>query len=68
MQGYLWIIWIKLAGVLWIIGEKLGSSLIFYFVAIHYPRKMHAETYTRLGYRVPQRVITRITVNINLYI
>ena len=34
MQGYLWIIWVKLAGSLWIIGGKLGSSLIFYFVAI----------------------------------
>ena len=34
MQGYLWIIWVKLAGALWIIGGKLGSSLIFYFVAI----------------------------------
>jgi hypothetical protein len=56
MQGYLWIIWIKLAGALWIIGGKLGSSLIFYFVAIDDPRKMQAETYTRLGHRVPQRV------------
>ena len=35
MQGYLWIIWVKLAGALWIIGGKLGSSLIFYFVAIN---------------------------------
>ena len=34
MQGYLWIIWVKMAGALWIIGGKLGSSLIFYFVAI----------------------------------
>jgi hypothetical protein len=34
MEGYLWIIWVKLAGALWIIGGKLGSSLIFYFVAI----------------------------------
>ena len=33
MEGYLWIIWVKLAGALWIIGGKLGSSLIFYFVA-----------------------------------
>jgi hypothetical protein len=34
MQGYLWIIWVKLAGALWITWVKLGSSLIFYFVAI----------------------------------
>ena len=34
MEGYLWLIWVKLAGALWIIGGKLGSSLIFYFVAI----------------------------------
>jgi hypothetical protein len=34
MQGYLWIIWVKIAGALWIIGGKLCSSLIFYFVAI----------------------------------
>jgi hypothetical protein len=34
MESYLWIIWVKLAGALWIIGGKLGSSLIFYFVAI----------------------------------
>ena len=38
-------------------GGELGSSLIFYFVAIDDPRKMQAETYTRLGHRVPQRVI-----------
>ena len=56
MQDYLWIIWIKLAGALWIIGGggrgggELGSSLIFYFVAIDDPRKMQAETYTRLGH------------------
>ena len=62
MQSYLLIFWVKLAGALWIIGGKLGSSLIFYFVAIdlrstiHYPRKMRAETYTCLGHRVPQRV------------
>ena len=47
MQGYLWIIWVKLAGVLWIIGGgggggggELGSSLIFYFVAIDDRRTM----------------------------
>jgi hypothetical protein len=34
MESYLWIIRVKLAGALWIIGGKLGSSLIFYFVAI----------------------------------
>jgi hypothetical protein len=33
-MGYLLIFWVKLAGALWIIGGKLGSSLIFYFVAI----------------------------------
>jgi hypothetical protein len=38
-------------------GGGLGSSLIFYFVAIDDPRKMHAETYTRLAHRVPQGVI-----------
>jgi hypothetical protein len=37
---------------------KLGSSLIFYFVAvddreIHYPWQMQAETYTRLGHSAP---------------
>jgi hypothetical protein len=40
MQGYLWIIWVKLAGALWIIGGELGSSLIFYFVAIDDWRSM----------------------------
>jgi hypothetical protein len=39
MEGYVWIIWVKLAGALWIIGGKLGSSLIFYFVAINDDRK-----------------------------
>ena len=34
MQGYLWIIWVKLAGALWIIGGEIRQSLIFYFVAI----------------------------------
>jgi hypothetical protein len=56
MESYLWIIWVKLAGALWIIGGKLGSSLIFYFVAIEAeigdPLKMQAETYTRLGIAV----------------
>ena len=37
MQGYLWIIWVKLAGALWIIGVKIRQSLIFYFVAIDDP-------------------------------
>jgi hypothetical protein len=36
--------------------DLLRSSLIFYFVAIDDPRKMHAKTYTRQG-TVPQRVI-----------
>jgi hypothetical protein len=40
MQGYLWIIWVKLAGVLWIIGGKIRQSLIFYFVAIDDPLSM----------------------------
>ena len=60
MQDYLWTIWVKLAGTIWIIGGKLGSSLIFYFVAIddwrstiRDPRKMQAETYTRLGHNCP---------------
>jgi hypothetical protein len=39
MEGYLWLIWVKLAGALWTIGGKLGSSLIFYFVAINDDRK-----------------------------
>ena len=40
MQGYLWIIWVKLAGALWIIGGKIRQSLIFYFVAIDDPLSM----------------------------
>jgi hypothetical protein len=64
MQGYLWIIWVKLTGVFWIIWLKIGSSLIFYFVAIEEnwsleiadPPQMCAETYTRPG-TVPQRLI-----------
>jgi hypothetical protein len=32
---------------------KIGSSLIFYFVAIDDPRKMQAETYTRRGTGCP---------------
>ncbi len=42
---------LKLAGALWIIWVKIiGSSLIFYFVAIDNWRKKHAESYTRLGH------------------
>ena len=41
MQGYLWIIWIKLAGALWIIGGGGGGGgirqLITDFVAIDDP-------------------------------
>jgi hypothetical protein len=37
--------------------SKIGSSLIFYFVAVEEKwRKMRAETYTRLA-QVSQRVI-----------
>jgi hypothetical protein len=56
MESYLWIIWVKLAGALWIIGGKLGSSLIFYFVAIEEnwrSTKNASETYTRQGHRCP---------------
>jgi hypothetical protein len=64
MQGYLWIIWIKLAGVLWIIGGKIRQLINILFC--DYRRleigdcrsKNAAETYTRLG-TVPQRVIKR---------
>jgi hypothetical protein len=45
----------NLAGYLWIIWVQIGSSLIFYFVAIDdwSPPQMHAETYTRLGTGAP---------------
>ena len=62
MESYLWIIWVKLAGALWIIGGKLGNSLIFLFFG--YQRRLEiadplngAETYTRqYSPGVPQRV------------
>ena len=65
MQGYLWINWVKLAGALWIIGVKIRQLINILFCGyrrsrIRDPRQMHAETYTRPGHRVPQRVITEI--------
>jgi hypothetical protein len=69
MQGYLWLIWVKLAGALWIIGVKIRQLINILFCGyrrstiqdpvsrIRDPRQMHAETYTRPGHRVPQRVI-----------
>jgi hypothetical protein len=56
MEGYVWIIWVKLAGALWIIGGKLGSSLIFYFVAINDDRKsdIHQKC-------VPKHILVRGT-------
>jgi hypothetical protein len=59
MEGYLWIIWVKLAGALWIIGGKLGSSLIFYFVAVDDWRSttnVSRNLYSS-GAQMPQRVI-----------
>jgi hypothetical protein len=67
-----------LAGILWIIWVKIGSSLIFYFVAINDDWRLEigdcrstkcAETYTRPGHRVPQRVIscqTSMFINIRM--
>ena len=65
MQGYLWIIWIKLAGALWIIGGWEIRQLIN-ILFCGYRRleigdcrsKNAAETYTRLG-TMSQRVIKR---------
>jgi hypothetical protein len=31
MQGYLWIIWVKLAGALWIIGVKIRQLINILF-------------------------------------
>ena len=59
MQGYLWINWVKLAGALWIIGGKLGSSLIFYFVAIDDWRLPIQECCRNLYSSGTQRVIRR---------
>ena len=53
MQGFLWIIWVKMAGALWIIGGKLGSSLILYFVAIDDPLSKKNE---------PKPILARGTV------
>jgi hypothetical protein len=56
MQGYLWIIWVKLAGALWIIWVKIRQLINILFCG--YRRlENHAETYTRRGAQVPQRVI-----------
>jgi hypothetical protein len=48
MEGYLWIIWVKLAGALWIIGGKLGINILFCGyrrrLEIADPLKMNAET------------------------
>jgi hypothetical protein len=60
MQGYLWIIWVKLAGVLWIIGGKIRQLINILFCGYRRSEN-HAETYTRLG-TVPQRVISYATV------
>ena len=62
MEGYLWIIWVKLAGALWIIGGKLGSSLIFYFVAIEENWRSTKNASRNLyssGAQGAQRVITQ---------
>jgi hypothetical protein len=54
MHGYLWIIWVKLAGALWIIGEKIKQLINILFCG--YRRlQIHdaAETYTRPGTVAP---------------
>jgi hypothetical protein len=57
MQGYLWLIWVKLAGALWIIGGEIRQLINILFCGyrsdIHYRRKIRAETYTRLGHSAP---------------
>jgi hypothetical protein len=60
MQGYLWIVWVKLAGASWIIGGEIRQLNNILFcgyrrLEIHYPLSEIRETYTRLG-TVPQRV------------
>jgi hypothetical protein len=55
MQFYLWIIWVKLAGVLWIIGGEIRQLINILFCGYRRSEN-HAETYTRMG-PVPQRVI-----------
>jgi hypothetical protein len=68
MQAYLWIIWIKLAGALWIIGGKIRQLINILFcgyrrkLEIADPLNMNAETYTRAGHRVPKRVIIIIII------
>jgi hypothetical protein len=52
MQGYLWIIWVKLAGVLWIIGGKIRQLINILFCGYRRSEN-HAETYTRLGTGAP---------------
>ena len=66
MEGYLWIIWVKLTGALWIIGGKLGSSLIFYFVAIEENWRSTKNASRNLyssGAQGAQRVITEYKLN-----
>jgi hypothetical protein len=58
MQGYLWIIWVKLEGALWIIGGEIRQLINILFCGyrrstIRDPWQMHAETYTRLGTGAP---------------
>jgi hypothetical protein len=62
MQGYLWIIWVKLAGALWIIGVKIRQLINILFCGyrrstIRDPRQMHAGNLYSPGAQVPQRVI-----------
>ena len=53
MQGYLWIIWVKLAGVLWIIGGKIRQLINILFCGYRRLEIHEAETYTRLGHSTP---------------
>jgi hypothetical protein len=74
MQGYLWIIWVKLAGALWIIGGKFRQLINILFCGYqrlsttigNLTSTMRAETYTRRVMREP--LSFKLTIKLTLFV